>query len=174
MYFSTDIRQKASPFFSFFLEKVRFYFLPSFFSFFWFCPTFFQKHICALGSSAPAGRSVPASYARLCGLTLGAVGIEAQLDQKPVLLGQTFQHLCQADLIRQAPLPGILPGYLFGGRRSRFFRGQAEGGLCGLNRKRDVLHALPQLFCQLRKRRFGPAELPVMLPGRIDTQPKLF
>ena len=49
-----------------------------------------------------------------------------------------------------------------------------EGRLRGLNGKGDIFHALSQLFRQLRKRRFCPAELPVMLPGRIDTQTELF
>ena len=110
----------------------------------------------------------------LCGLALGAVGIKAQLDQKPVLLGQTFQHLGQTDLIRQRFFRGFYRNIHLVVVVLPVFRGQAEGRLCGLNGKGDIFHALSQLFRQLRKRRFCPAELPVMLPGRIDTQTELF
>ena len=108
-----------------------------------------------------------------CRLTLGAVGIKTQADQKPILFRQTFQHLGQADLIRKFFLRGFhrdiyLPVTVLP------FRGQAQGGLCSLDRKRDVLHALPQLFCQLRKGRLGAAELPVMFPRRIDPQSQFF
>lgn len=72
-----------------------------------------------------------------CRLTLGTVGIKTQTDQEPVLFRQTFQHLSQADLIRKFFLRGFhrdiyLPVTVLP------FRGQAQGGLCSLDRKRDV------------------------------------
>lgn len=85
----------------------------------------------------------------LCGLALGTVAVEPQLDQLTVLLRERAEHLFQTDAIRQCFLRGFHRDIQLMFRILSALRGQAHGGLCRLDGHGHILHALPQLLCQL-------------------------